>query len=146
MVIPSITASFMLIEVEDTEAWPCWSPVRLNCSGLDSYYDLISWGKKIIVSSQIRFVLLEYAFGEFAQRQIMTFGQSHTNKQLRQTIWCNYDYCFSGWIHNHLSGDRGIVGGILYPNINDFLSINTDRKQCIFATLWIHPNYNHDLT
>lgn len=69
------------------------SEIILLCP--DSYYDLTSRGKKIIVSSQIDLLLLENTFGEFARQQIMTFGQSHTNKQLRQTIRCNYDYCFS---------------------------------------------------
>lgn len=70
--------------------------VPMKSRGLNSYYDLISRGKKVIVSAQIDLALLRDAFGELASLQIMTFGQSHTNKQLRQTIRCNYNYCSSG--------------------------------------------------
>lgn len=113
---------------------------KIKLSGLHSYYDLISWGKKIIVSAQIDFALLERAFGAFALQQIMTFGQSHTNKQLRQTIRCNYNYCSSdSEFIITLAGMREFFWH--YPPEYQWLpSINSDRKQCVYATLRIHLN------
>lgn len=40
--------------------------VPMKSRGLSSYYDLISRGKKVIVSAQIDLALLRDAFGELA--------------------------------------------------------------------------------
>lgn len=94
---------------------------KIKLLGLNSYYDLISWGKKIIVSAQMDFVLLEYAFSDFVLQQIMTFGQSHTNKQLNKQsdaimiivpLTLNPERLQRG-LENH--------GRHSLPNINDFL-------------------------
>lgn len=58
MVVSSYKVSFVLIKVEDTKAMAMLISNKIKLLGLDRYYDSISWGKKIIVSAQIDFVLV----------------------------------------------------------------------------------------
>lgn len=72
--------------------------VKIKRSGLLGYCGLISGGTTIIVCVHMDLALPER--GD-ASQHVMTFGQSHTNKQPGETIRCNYNYCICLGIHNH---------------------------------------------
>lgn len=116
---------------------------KIKSSGLHCYYDLISRGMEIIVSAQIDLSApLHFASGEFASGLIMTFGQSHTNKQPRQTITSNYNYCSSAFeFISTRERSAPSSGSFQSPNIKAshlltltankvFLVTNLDSFQC----------------